>query len=638
MSDFYNKYPYTDFHELNLDWVIERVKKLTEDWLATIEEWHNTQEEWQQLHDYVMNYFANLDVQDEINNKINAMIADGTFLSIVAPTITQTVIDTTTDWLTVHITQPTTPVVDTSLAIAGAAADSKTVGDTFKRLRFVTPQMYGAHADGVTDDTTAIQTAVNTNNIVFIPYGNYLISAPIQINSNNKIISNKASLLCSNGIGLEGDTVVNFSIEGLIFKNSYNAIKLVNCSYFSIDNINVYDSASYGFYFEGIRFFNINNVVINNNTSTSTNDGIHFNAGCYDGVVTGVSCNTGDDFIALNAAEKYSPLSNVGIGRITFNNCRSISEVYCGIRFYSTGDEISYITFNDCRFVGTNNPDKTPLLRFTNDVSTAGTSQNPRSNVKNAVFNRCVFDSKVDAEDISLTYTNITDIEFNECSLIRHAYTSADNFINCRANVSIRKITFNSVSLNDQTGASPSPLRFMYLATNSNITRFNLTNTVFENSSNNAMIYVNGYIRTFGGSHLTMDNIKTLLYVTTGGQVSAPTFDDVTMINSNRVLQLNNGTATFICLSNITYNSNTYAVDILSPQTLCIISGHNIMTPALIANVYINPNISLTGIRIKSGIISNVEPVSMAAGDSYITTAGVHKISDGNSWKAIALA
>lgn len=133
MSDFYNKYPYTDFHELNLDWVIERVKKLTEDWLATQEEWNNTQEQWQQLHDYVMNYFANLDVQDEINNKINAMISDGTFLSIVAPTINQTVVDTTTAWLADHITQPTTPAIDNTLLIPGAAADSKAAGDLIRK-------------------------------------------------------------------------------------------------------------------------------------------------------------------------------------------------------------------------------------------------------------------------------------------------------------------------------------------------------------------------------------------------------------------------------------------------------------------------------------------------------------------------
>ena len=129
MSDFYNKYPYTDFHELNLDWVIERVKKLTEDWLATQQEWNDTEEQWQQLYDYVHDYFDNLDVQDEINNKINQMILDGTFMTIVTPTINQTVVDATTTWLATHITQPTTPAIDNTLSIAGAAADAKAAGD-----------------------------------------------------------------------------------------------------------------------------------------------------------------------------------------------------------------------------------------------------------------------------------------------------------------------------------------------------------------------------------------------------------------------------------------------------------------------------------------------------------------------------
>lgn len=35
------------------------------------------------LHDYVQDYFDNLDVQEEINNKINAMVADGTFQTIL---------------------------------------------------------------------------------------------------------------------------------------------------------------------------------------------------------------------------------------------------------------------------------------------------------------------------------------------------------------------------------------------------------------------------------------------------------------------------------------------------------------------------------------------------------------------------
>ena len=127
MSDFYNKYPYTDFHELNLDWVIERVKQLTEDWISTKEAWEGTEADWQELYNYVHDYFNNLDVQDEINAKINAMIADGSFTTIVTPIIDSQVANTVAAWLAQHIT-PTTPAVDDTLTVSGAAADSETTG------------------------------------------------------------------------------------------------------------------------------------------------------------------------------------------------------------------------------------------------------------------------------------------------------------------------------------------------------------------------------------------------------------------------------------------------------------------------------------------------------------------------------
>ena len=138
MSDFYNKYPYTDFHELNLDWVIERVKKLTEDWLATHEEWVGVQEDWADTEQawidfkaYVENYLANLDVQDEIDHKIDQMVADGSLRTLIKPDVLAQTISTTTEWLNDHITQPTTPVVDTSLTIPGAAADAAVTGNNF---------------------------------------------------------------------------------------------------------------------------------------------------------------------------------------------------------------------------------------------------------------------------------------------------------------------------------------------------------------------------------------------------------------------------------------------------------------------------------------------------------------------------
>lgn len=169
MPNFFDKYPYTDFHELNLDWVLETVKRIAAEWAETLTEWHDTQEEWQQLYDYVHDYFDNLDVQQEINNKLDQMALDGTLATIAQPIIDakvaellpgevasqigstvsdqipsvvssqlpSVVSDTLpavaspiiSDWLSDHITQPTTPAIDTSLSVQGAAADAAAVGD-----------------------------------------------------------------------------------------------------------------------------------------------------------------------------------------------------------------------------------------------------------------------------------------------------------------------------------------------------------------------------------------------------------------------------------------------------------------------------------------------------------------------------
>ena len=48
---FNNEYPYTDFHELNLSWVIERIKKLMSQ-VSNLEDWKAQHEdEYQQLKD-----------------------------------------------------------------------------------------------------------------------------------------------------------------------------------------------------------------------------------------------------------------------------------------------------------------------------------------------------------------------------------------------------------------------------------------------------------------------------------------------------------------------------------------------------------------------------------------------------------
>lgn len=83
---------------------------------------------YNELQDYVNHYFDSLDVQTEINNKLDAMAESGELLDIIGPSISEDI----SQWLTEHIT-PTTPAVDSSLTVSGAAADSKTVGDLFAK-------------------------------------------------------------------------------------------------------------------------------------------------------------------------------------------------------------------------------------------------------------------------------------------------------------------------------------------------------------------------------------------------------------------------------------------------------------------------------------------------------------------------
>ena len=46
-----------------------------------------------------------------------------------------------------------------------------------------TPQQFGAKADGVTDDTDAIQQAVDSGDYIMIPAGNYLMNGTVTINN-----------------------------------------------------------------------------------------------------------------------------------------------------------------------------------------------------------------------------------------------------------------------------------------------------------------------------------------------------------------------------------------------------------------------------------------------------------------------
>ena len=108
--------------------VVDYLNKAMED-VETLEgDVTNVFTAYESLQNYVNTYFDNLDVQEEINNKLDDMARTGQLNEIirtlVAPAVSQ--------WLIDNIT-PTTPVIDASLSVSGAGADSKVVGDKFAK-------------------------------------------------------------------------------------------------------------------------------------------------------------------------------------------------------------------------------------------------------------------------------------------------------------------------------------------------------------------------------------------------------------------------------------------------------------------------------------------------------------------------
>lgn len=85
---------------------------------------------YKELYGFINTYFDNLDVQKEINKKLDDMSREGTLLNIIKPTVT----NETTKWLASNMTNPSSPAIDKSLSVHGAAADAFMTGSLLSSL------------------------------------------------------------------------------------------------------------------------------------------------------------------------------------------------------------------------------------------------------------------------------------------------------------------------------------------------------------------------------------------------------------------------------------------------------------------------------------------------------------------------
>lgn len=170
-------FPYLDTRDLNLDWLLRTMK-------ALVEKWEN--------------------FTPEIQGFVN-------------------------DWLDAH-PEATTTVQDGSLTAPKFTETLKlqTIKD------YVTPQMFGAKADGSTNDSAAIQLAIDSKKPVFFPKGTYYIEDTVVLSGvyNTWIDASNAVI---NYIGSDSALKITHS-DNFDLKLGYVNAPHGNCIYFYSDD------------------------------------------------------------------------------------------------------------------------------------------------------------------------------------------------------------------------------------------------------------------------------------------------------------------------------------------------------------------------------------------------------------------
>lgn len=83
------KFPYTNFHEMNLTWIIETVKILTEEWIEMQGKFTGLQGDFEELKKFVSDYFAKLEIDKEVRKILDEMKANGELSEIISDALLQ---------------------------------------------------------------------------------------------------------------------------------------------------------------------------------------------------------------------------------------------------------------------------------------------------------------------------------------------------------------------------------------------------------------------------------------------------------------------------------------------------------------------------------------------------------------------